>query len=159
MTRIVIMKNEQGKLEGFSPEDERAYAKWRRLIVGMEVGETLEFNFAIPRDPRHHRRFFWKIRTLLDHTEAVSDMDTLRTWLILGAGYSEPDGAGGLRAQSLAFAEMDEADFAELHRKVDDFLWTPHAQEVLWPHLHDQARAQAMDTFFFAVRRCEEAPC
>lgn len=155
MTRIVIVKNEQGKLSGLSAEDERAYTKWKRLVADMEVGETLEFGFTIPRSPRHHRKFMHKVRTLLDHTEAVTDFKVLRTWLVVGAGYTEPDGAGGERAQSLAFDQMDEADFAELHRKVDDFLWTPHALEVLWPQLTDDARHKAMEGFFYAVRRRE----
>jgi hypothetical protein len=159
-TRIVIVKNEQGKLEGFSAEDERAYNRWRRLVQNMEIGETLEFDFTIPRSTKHHRAFFWKVRVLLERTEAFSTERDLRNWLTTGAGYVDmvpgPDGTPNAIPQSLEYAGMDEADFAELHRKVTEFLWTPHALEVLWPHHTERARKSAIDSFFYAVRQRDE---
>lgn len=152
MTVIVIFKDETGKLRGLGAEHERAYSKWRRLVADMDIGETLEFAFTIPRSPKHHRKFMAKVRILLEHTEAFTEFNGLRKWLVAGAGYVNPDGA----AQSLSFDAMDEVEFSEFHRKVDDFLRSDHALAFLWPHLKPKAQADAIESFFYAVERSRE---
>lgn len=157
MTTISVFKNNQGRWQGVSEEDDRALKKRSRYLADADIGTTAELGeMIIPRSPKHHRLFLRKVRVLLSRTEAMTDFDGLRKWLVVGAGYTEPDGTGGLRARSLKFAEMDEADFAELHRKVDDFLWTDHALEFLWPHLKEKARQDSMGGFFYEVERGRE---
>lgn len=140
MTQVVIVKCEDGRLRGLGQEGERAYNKWRRMVADMEIGETLEFGFTAPRSPKHHRKFFAIVRSLLEHTEAFTDFDALRDWLTVGVGVVEPDGAGGYRAKSMSFTEMEEPEFSELVRKATDFLFTERAQRVLWRHLDQQKR-------------------
>lgn len=48
---------------------------------------------------------------------------------------------------------MDEADFCELQRSIDQFLWGEHAQEVLWPNLDAQRRWDCMEAFMECFRR------
>ena len=152
MTSIVIVKDNDGKLRGMGEENERAYAKWRRLVANMEIGETLEFAFTIPRSPKHHRAFFRKIRILLNHTEAMTEFGGLRKWMVAGAGYVDADGT----VQSLAFSAMDEVEFSEFHHNVDDFLRTDRALDFLWPHLTPQAQAGAIESFFYVVENSRE---
>lgn len=152
MTSIVIFKAEDGKLRGLGEEHERAYARWKRLVANMDIGETLEFSFTIPQSPKHHRAFFRKVRILLERTEAMTDFEGLRKWLTAGAGYVNEDGT----VQSLSYASMDEVQFSQFHRKVDDFLRSDHATSFLWPHLTDKARGDAIESFFFAVEQRQE---
>lgn len=145
MTSIVIVKGNDGKLHGLGEENERAYNRWRRLVGNMDIGETLEFSFTIPRDPKHHRRFFALVRALMERTEALTVFDDMRHWLVIGAGYVEPDGAGGYKAHSLKYAEMEEVEFSELMRKVKDFLCTERAQRFLWRSLTDAQRHEMVE--------------
>lgn len=154
MTTIIITKDADGRLRGLGEESERAYHRWKRLVADMDCGETLEFSFVIPRCPKHHRAFFRKVRILLDRTESMTDFTGLRKWMVAGAGYVDADGA----VQSLAFAGMDEVEFAELHRRVDDFLRSEHALEFLWPHLTARAQHEAIESFFYAAEQRVESP-
>lgn len=151
MSKVVIIKNDQGKLEGIDPAGDREYQKWRRLVVDLPIGQTLSFTYRFPRSPKHHRLFFAKLRVLLDRTEAFKKQDDLRRWLTLGAGYADfipgLDGKPNAIPQSLDFESMDEAVFSELHRQVDTFLWSARAQETLWPHLDEEARYRCVEHF------------
>lgn len=157
MTHIVIKKNNQGKLQGVDEKGQRAYAKFKRLVESLGIGDTLAFSYRQPRSPGHHRLFFAKLNSLLARTEAFSDLDKLRYWLVLGAGYAEflPGQNGELHAipRSIDFDSMDENDFGELHKAVDTFLWTAHAQAVLWPHLDEYHRYQCVESFLQEFER------
>lgn len=151
MSKVVIIKNDQGRLEGIDLQGQRAYQKWRRLVTELPVGQTLSFAYRMPRSPAHHRLFFAKLNSLLARTEAFTKLDDLRRWLTLGAGYADLipglDGQPNAIPQSLDFESMDEADFGELHRQVDGFLWSARAQATLWPHLDDEARYRCVESF------------
>ena len=151
MTAIVITKNSQGKLEGIDEKGQRAYAKWRRLVTDLQPGETLTFSYRMPRSPAHHRFFFQKLNSLLERTETFDDLDRLRYWLVMGAGYFDLvpgfDGKPNAIPRSLDFTQMDEAEFAELHHQVNTFLWTTRAQETLWPHLDAEGRYRSVEDF------------
>lgn len=151
MSHITILKNNQGKLQGLDEKGQRAYAKWRKLVEDLPIGQTLTFSYRLPRSPSHHRLFFAKLNSLLSRTEAFTELDKLRYWLVMGAGYADfvPGFGGQLHAipRSLDFDSMDENDFQDLHRAVDTFLWTAHAQQVLWPHLDDEDRYRCVEIF------------
>jgi hypothetical protein len=151
MTAIVITKNSQGKLEGIDEKGQRAYAKWRRLVTDLEPGQTLAFSYRMPRSPAHHRLFFAKLGSLLSRTEAFDDLDKLRYWLVMGAGYCDfvpgLDGKPNAIPKSLDFTQMDETEFAELHHQVNTFLWTSRAQGTLWPHLDEEGRYRCVEHF------------
>lgn len=151
MTAIVITKNSQGKLEGIDEKGQRAYLKWRRLVTDLEPGQTLTFSYRMPRSPAHHRFFFQKLQSLLARTEAFDELDNLRYWIVMGAGYCDfvpgLDGKPNAIPKSLDFTQMDETEFSELHRKVDTFLWTSRAQATLWPHLDEEARYRSVEAF------------
>lgn len=139
MSEVVVVKGEDGKLHGFGENGGRAWARFLKRVAGMVAGETLSFSWHEPRSPQHHRLFFSKLHALADRQEAFEDETKLRQWLTVGAGFCDllPGSDGQLVAipQSIAFHRLDEVEFAELHRQVDNFLWSPHAQQFLWPHL------------------------
>ncbi|WP_137921677.1 DUF1367 family protein [Hydrogenophaga sp. 2FB] len=151
MSKVVIIKNDQGRLEGIDLQGQRAYQKWRRLVTDLPVGQTLSFSYRMPRSPAHHRLFFAKLNSLLARTEAFTELDKLRYWIVMGAGYFDLvpgfDGKPNAIPRSLDFESMDEVEFGELHRQVDSFLWGPRAQQTLWPHLDEEGRYRCVESF------------
>ena len=151
MSKVIIRKNEQGRLEGLDPAGQRAYSKWRKLVLDLPVGQTLSFAYRMPRSPGHHRLFFAKLQSLLGRTEAFADLDNLRYWIVMGAGYFDLvpgfDGQPNAIPRSLDFDTMDEAEFSELHRSVDTLLWTTRAQATLWPAADEETRYRCVESF------------
>lgn len=147
MSDLVITKGDDGRLKGLGDACERAYAKWRRAVEELQPGETLRFQWWAPRSRKHHGLFFGKLTSLHSMQEQFDGVDRLRQWLTVGAGYAEfapgPTGRMVALPQSIAWHRLDEAEFSELHAKVDQFLWTDHARRFLWPHLTD-AQSYAM---------------
>lgn len=154
MSHVTICKNEMGKLAGLDEKGQRAYAKWKRLVEGLPIGQTLTFSYRFPRSPKHHRLLFVKLQSLLTRTETFNDLDKLRYWLVMGAGYFDLvpgfDGKPNAIPKSLDFDSMDEAEFSELHRAADTFLWSTRAQETLWPALSDERRHACIESFMQA---------
>jgi hypothetical protein len=151
MSHCTIIKGPDGKLQGLDLKGQRAYAKWRKLVETLAIGQTLTFSYRMPRSPQHHKLFFAKLQSLLARSETFTDLDRLRYWLVMGAGYADfvpgLDGKPNAIPRSMDFDSMDEADFSELHVAVDNFLWTDFAQRTLWPSLNADARYQCIDSF------------
>lgn len=152
MTAIVIYKNTEGKLQGLGPAAERRYVMFKKWVASLDHGDTAGFQAFIPRSPKHHRMFFRKIQLLLERSETFPDVPEIRDWLTLSAGYMVKE-EGAWVVQSIDFESMDEADFSEYHRKVNDFLWTERAQKMLWPHLQPHLRNEQVKSFFEEVDR------
>lgn len=151
MTTVTIFKDPSGHLRGATDEDERMYQQWRRKVRDLEYGEMLVFEWKDPRCPKHHAKFIHKVRSLLARTEAFGNEKDLRQWLTMAAGYVDwqpgPDSTPNAIPKSIAFHELDEAEFAELHRAVDFVLWSSDGLAKLWPHLDEVKRYEAMQQF------------
>lgn len=151
MTSITILKGNDGKLQGIDEKGQRAYQKFKRMVADLDYGQTISFAYRFPRSPKHHRLLFAKLQSLLQRTEAFTDLDHLRHWVVMGAGFCDfvpgMDGKPNAIPKSMDFDNMDEADFSELHRAMDAFLWTARAQETLWPALADEGRYRCMESF------------
>jgi hypothetical protein len=150
MSSVVVVKGEDGRLEGLGEKGARAWAKFRARVDGLRRGETLAFQWHEPRSGPHHRLFFAQLGALLDRQEQFDDLDTLRAWLIVGAGYCDfvpgPSGRMCALPKSIAWHKLDEGEFGELHLKVNAFLRTAHAARFLWPHLADAKASEAVES-------------
>jgi len=139
MTTIVITKRDDGKLGGFTPADQRAYARFKQSIDALEVGELFQLSTWFPRNPTLHKTHFVIIGRLFDAQEQFTDPDRLRAWLYVGAGFCDyapgRDGVMVAIPRSVRYDKMDDAEFYELHRNMLDFLRGEHAQRFLWPYL------------------------
>ena len=83
MGRLVLTKGQDGKLHGLDPKGQRAWDRFKAKLKSLDFGDTLGFTFFLPRDPVSHRSFFRKLQVLLERTEAFTELDTLRAWLLL----------------------------------------------------------------------------
>lgn len=151
MSTVVVTKGQDGKLEGCGERGAKAFSRFLRRVYDLRPGETLHFEWREPRSPKHHGLFFAKLGALMDRQEQFDSDDKLRAWLTVGAGYCDfvpgPTGRMVALPQSIAWHKLDEADFCDLHAKVDAFLWTDHARRFLWPHLSEQKTYELVEQF------------
>lgn len=149
MPELIIFKDESGKLSGMGEKGRRAYLKFRKIIEEMTVGETMKFSWRMPRSPDHHRYMFAKITGLFERQESFADFDRFMDFLKVGAGHIDlfpgMDGALVAVPKSINWEKLDEQGFIEMTRSMNDFLWTPQAQQCLWPHLTTERRYQCID--------------
>lgn len=171
MATITIVRRDDGKLDGFTRPDQRAYAKYRAAIEALEIGELFTFSALFPRNPEFHKFHFAVLNAFLEAQEKFDDLDEFRRWLYVGAGYADfvpapsymadvierlPQAVRGILRKllvhdldviavpkSIAYDKLDEADFRVLHDKVVDVLRGSRARRYLWSHLTD---AQTHDT-------------
>lgn len=149
MSELVIYRAEDGKLAGFGEKGRRAWLKFRKVVEGLEIGETLQFSYRLPRSPRHHKFFFKKLTSLFERQEQFGDFERLLDWLKVGAGHVDllpgRDGIPVAIPQSIAWHSLEEQGFIEFTRAMNDFLWTEYAQAALWPHLSAAKRYVCID--------------
>lgn len=149
MPEIVIRMGDDGKFEGLGPANERAWARWRRLVAEAKPGDTLRFSYKLPRSPEHHRALFAQLSSLLNLQEQFTELKELRLWATVGAGHCRfvpgPTGVMVPIPESIDFESLDEAEFTEFHRRFVDFLRSPRLAAFLWPHLPDEARRQMVE--------------
>jgi hypothetical protein len=156
MPTLILRKDEMGQLAGLSNKDDRAFARWRKKLAGMEVGETVTFTWREPRSGPFHRRYFWVLNHIFDGQEAFTDPDMFRKWAEVGAGYAEfvPGPGNVMQAipKSIDYQTLDDVEFGEVCRAVWEFLRSQHALEVLWPHRPWQQSWEAVDNWIEAGR-------
>lgn len=139
MAQITVMKDDTGKLDGFSDADKRAYRKYAAKIKALEIGELFSFKVSFPRSGPFHRLHMKMIATFFQSQEKFDDEYFFRKWTEIGAGYClyVPGDDGNMVAipRSISYDELEQSDYEELHRKTVDFLRGERAQRHLWPHL------------------------
>lgn len=157
MSTITLTKNDQGKLEGWSPKDARAYRKFLRTLQGLSVGDFCTVEFWFPRDSALHRKHFKLLKTVFDQQERFEDLHEMRMWLQVGAGHCifVPGAGGEMIAipRSINFKTIDDAEFYEHHEKVKAFLRSDHAQAFLWPHLSAGTRVANVELILEGFER------
>lgn len=156
VTKFVVFMNAQRQLQGVTEADDRKFRAMRRKFRDMEPGsdETAVIVFDDPRCPKHHGKFLRKLRELFKRTEAFKNETELRQWLTMKANHVEwvpgPDSTPNAIAKSMDFETLEEAEFAELHRAVDEVLWSTEGLAKLWPHLPLEKQYEAMQDFMRA---------
>lgn len=149
MAKLALKVNDAGKLEGLTPADERAYARFKKKLGLMRPGDTISFEHRFPRSPKFHRLHFAMLGLVFDNQEQFVNPEDLRKWIEVGAGHCQfvPGPGGRLVALplSIAYDSLDDAEFYEHHIKVLAFLRATAATRFLWPQIDDQAAGQAMD--------------
>lgn len=150
MSEVVIFKDEAGKLAGLGDKGSRAWAKFKKMVQEMEVGETLKFSWWAPRSPGMHKRHFVILNQVFDHQDQFVSEDDFRMWVQVGAGFCNllpgPMGKPVAIPKSIAWDRLDDADFAEHHAAVISFLRSTHATRFLWPHLTDAQGDEMIDS-------------
>lgn len=157
MSEVILIKTEDGRLDGLGEKGGRAWRRFRAWVASMEAGDTLTFAWRKPRSPKHHRLLFAKLAALHDRQEQFDEPDSLRMWLLVGAGFCDfvpgPKGRMVALPKSMRWDRMDENEFCEVHLAVNAFMREPHAYRFLWPHLSDEQGAQMVEQWLGEFER------
>lgn len=141
MSDVVLVRGEDGKLQGLGDKGGRAYAKFQQKVRALEIGETLKFSYWLPRSPAFHRRHFAILGAVFGQQEQFADPEKLRMWLQVGADFCDlvpgPKGKPVAMPRSIAWENLDDAEFAEHHADVIGFLRSTHCTRFLWPQWSD----------------------
>ena len=142
MPDVLVTRNEEGNIVGFGEMGVAAWSRFMARVRDLEIGELLRFSYRVPRSPKFHRMHFRMLRDVYESQEQFDDEEKLRKWAEVGAGHCDvvPGPMGRMVAipRSLAYEALDDVEFGEVHRRVKDFLQSPHATRFLWGHLYDQ---------------------
>lgn len=124
--------------DGWTDADKKSWHKlWRHLIT-LEPGEFALVEFIFPRNPKFHRKFFGLLNFAFDAWEpdrvrksykgrpVAKNFDQFREDVLILAGYSEQTfdlkGNMKLKAKSISFAKMDDAEFEQVYSAVVDVI-------------------------------------
>ena len=127
-----------GVFDGWRKDDKAGWRKiWKRLM-SLEDGEFAEIEFVVPRNPKFHRKFFGLLNFAFDAWEpdrvrksykgrpVAKNFDQFREDVLILSGYSEQTfdlkGNMKLKAKSISFAKMDDAEFEQVYSAVVDVI-------------------------------------
>lgn len=137
MAECIVVKGEDGKLEGLGHKGGRQFLRFQHAVRKMEPGDTLRFSYKLPRSPAFHRRHFAILNRVFEQQEQFDNDEKFREWLQVGAGFCDllpgPKGKPVAVSRSIAWEALDDADFAEHHAAVIAFMRSTHCTRFLWP--------------------------
>ena len=88
-------------------------------------GETYEIEIRKSRNIKFHRKYFALLNMTLENQEIFNNLEELRYYLIMKAGYyKKVDTGTGIMyyPKSISFANMDQIEFDELYSKTIDVI-------------------------------------
>lgn len=121
MPELRCMKAVAGKLP---PETEVILvmepSKWWRR---MQIFKEFVWDFRVPRNYEHHKKFFALIKIVFDNTDdRFTSEEHLRAVLTIWAGWvnEDHDTEGNLTVtpKSISFSSMDQAEFEKYYNDV-----------------------------------------
>lgn len=140
MTEIDLVKAPDG-LRGWSERDQAAYRRYRQRIAKLEVGECIRVGYVFPRNAKFHRKFFAMLNVGFDAWDPMKerqrntykgvtiakDFDQFREDVTILAGFKEAyfdlkTNRMRVKAQSIAWAKMDDLKFERLYSAVANVL-------------------------------------
>lgn len=137
-------------IDGLSVDDKRAWRRLWKRIGNLDCGEMLSVEFVFPRHGPTHRGWMKVESALFDAQERISDRETFRAWLKVGARWVDwlPGPTGGVVPipRSISYAKADEEEFTRYVQQALEFIRSPHFAKRLWPHLNEYDRGAMVDT-------------
>lgn len=125
-------------IKGLREEDEKSWRRLWRVITRMEPGELCNVEFKFPRNSKFHRKLFALLLVGFDAWEPgrkhktykgkpiAKNFEQFREDIIILAGFFEQTftlrGQMRLKAKSISYASMDDAEFESLYSAVADVL-------------------------------------
>lgn len=104
---------------GLSPYDEAA----QRALKSVKIGTVLRADLTVPRNLKHHRKFFALLQCVWQATDKWPTVDDLLTELKMELGVTKTvvlhsTGEVVKVPGSISFASMDQAEFDEFYERA-----------------------------------------
>lgn len=156
MSSITLMRDETGKIDGFTEDDRRKWGMFRSELANLSPGELCQLSHWFARNRPFHNLHMRIVRDIFEAQELFTDFNIMRKWLYIGAGHVDwVPGRNSLVPvpKSVAYDEIDEADMRAVHEKVVDYLRSEEARRRLWPHLQDDQTYETIETLLAQYER------
>lgn len=123
-----------GILQGFRPEDKKAWNRFWKHVTRAEPGELFTLDAKFPRNYQFHKKLFALLTVGFDAWEPdrkryaykgkpiEKNFERFREQVLILAGYYDQvfslKGRMEMVAKSISYAAMDDAEFEELYQAV-----------------------------------------
>ena len=84
--KAVLLKTPHG-LRGSTPDDQQAWAKFRRKLETMKPGAFLRFEWSSPRNGAHHRKLFALLHLIVENSETFNTTEKALVAVKLATGH------------------------------------------------------------------------
>ena len=127
-----------GLFDGWTKDDKRMWRRFWKCLMALEPGEFALIEFIFPRNPKYHRKFFALLNYAFEAWEpdrqrksykgrpVQKNFDQFREDVLIQAGFYEQTfnlyGEMKLKAHSISFAKMDDAEFERVYSAVVDVI-------------------------------------
>lgn len=124
--------------DGFLDADKKLWRRFWKRFIDLQPGEMAQAEFVIPRNYLFHKKFFALLNFGFEHWEperkhktykgrpVAKNFEQFREDVTILAGYFEQTfdlhGRMRLKAKSIKFSSMDDAEFEALYSAVVDVL-------------------------------------
>lgn len=136
--RDVLRQFLTGYIDGMSQDDKRSWRRFLKRLMSMELGELVLIEAVVPRNSKFHRKFFALLNLGFEAWEpprkrqsykghpVQKNFEQFREDITIAAGFYEQTfdlkGRMKLKAKSISFANMDDAEFEKVYSAVANVL-------------------------------------
>ncbi len=129
-----------GVVDGAGKDDRSRWQKFWSKVKRLEAGEVFDFEIVFPRNSKFHRKFFALLQVGFESWDpgrkhkthkgipVTKNFEQFREDVTILAGFYEQtfdlSGQMKLKAKSIKFSKMDDAEFEQVYSAVADVLLT-----------------------------------
>lgn len=131
-TNTFTLTSIDGRIVGADTESHNAFEKFKATII---KGEVVKVKSQRIRSPKHHRFYFALMDVVFKQNSLFTDSYACRKWIEMQAGHFHQGVAGGVIQKipkSIAYEQMEQGDFYQLHQDVIRTLATESVAEILF---------------------------
>ena len=126
--KAVLIKSPKG-LRGATPADQDAWAKFKRRLETMKPGKWLRFEWSVPRNGPHHRKFMALVQLVVENSETYQTVEQAMVAIKLAAAYFDPHvdprtGEVVPVVRSISYDAMDQDEFEKFYAAAIDGILT-----------------------------------
>lgn len=142
--KAMLLKTPAG-LRGATPDDQAAYAKFKRKLEIMQPGKWLRLEWSSPRNGPHHRKMFALLSLVAENSETYNTTEKALVAVKLAAGYFDPHinpttGEIIPVVHSIAYDAMDQDAFERFYSAALDGVL-----QTILPHMDKATADRLMD--------------
>lgn len=142
--KVMLLRTPAG-LRGATPDDQAAYAKFKRKLELMKPGTWLRLEWSSPRNGPHHRKMFALLSLVAENSETYNTTEKALVAVKLAAGYFDPhpDPRTGEIIpvlQSISYDAMGQDEFDKFYSAALDGVL-----QVILPTMDKETAEHLMD--------------
>lgn len=122
--KAMLIRTERG-LVGSTPDDQAAWAKFKRKLETMQVGKWLRLEFSSPRNGKHHRKFIALLNLITENSETYNTVEKALVAVKLCIGHfdlmADPQTGEILKVpRSISYESMPQEEFEVFYSAAID---------------------------------------